>query len=261
MKMNILLTNDDGINAVGLNVLFDVLSPEFNVYAIAPEKERSACSNAFSIHGELLVKKLEERKYSVNGYPADCVCVGMYSGMFPEPDLVVSGINHGPNLGYDQFFSGTVAGARTAYIYGKSGIAVSMNSYHKPSEYFHEASEFIREFIHSIMGEVKNSRSLYSINYPDLPKGKIKGVKYTFGSRRFYQDKFDITPLGRDEFIMKLSGTISGEKLDGSDLAELEKGYISVTPMTIECTDFELIERKKKLHETAGSYDRVESKN
>ncbi len=114
--MKILLSNDDGINAEGINILFNYLSEKFDVYMFAPEVEKSACSNAITIRNDFDVKKLADNKYSVAGYPADCVNIGIHGKFIPEVDVVVSGINHGPNMGGDIYYSGTVAAARTGYI-------------------------------------------------------------------------------------------------------------------------------------------------
>ena len=242
--MNILLTNDDGINAEGINALYEFLSDHYNVCVIAPEKEMSACSNAFSIYSDLRLKRVDKNRYSVNGYPSDCVCLGIHSDLFFNPDIIVSGINHGPNLGDDQFFSGTVGGARSGFIYGKTGIAVSMNSYHRVSDYFNQASEFIKIFIDDISNGLSKGQLLFNINYPDLPKEKIKGVKYTFSGKRRYQDTFKSKKISEDEFIMTLEGTVGGDRLDGSDYAELEKGFISITPLGIDCTDYSYLKKR-----------------
>jgi len=145
--MKILLTNDDGIHAEGLQILKQILSQEHEVYIIAPDIERSACSNIFTMRNELLLTRIGDNSYSVSGYPADCVSIAIHSDIIPEIDLVISGINHGPNLGDDIHFSGTVAGARTAIIFGKPAIAVSLDSYHAPSPFLEEAACFIKQYI------------------------------------------------------------------------------------------------------------------
>src|SRR5208337_1483348 len=133
--MRILLTNDDGVNAEGILTLFRVLSQFHDTYIIAPDRERSACSNIFTMREEVKVQRIDRNIFSINGYPADCVSLGLHSDLIPGIDLVISGINHGPNLGDDIHFSGTVAGARTAFIFGKPAIAVSIDSFHAPSPY------------------------------------------------------------------------------------------------------------------------------
>jgi 5'/3'-nucleotidase len=235
--MNILLTNDDGFDADGINALFEVFSKKHDVYMIAPDKERSACSNAFTVREELKIIKKDEKKYTLSGFPADCVSIGLHSKIIPEIDIVISGINHGPNVGEDIFFSGTVGAARTAYIFGKTGIAVSVDSFHRSSEFFHDTASFLLNYINEREEELIREKSFINVNYPDIPKKKIKGVKYTFTGTRIYNDTYS-DKEEEGEILLSLSKIITSEKIDGSDATELEKGYISITPLTIENTDF-----------------------
>jgi 5'-nucleotidase len=243
--MKILITNDDGIMAEGLNILSEVISKHHQVVVIAPDREKSACSNAFTINRGLPVKRESEKRFAVSGYPSDCVSIGLHSDICFDPDLILSGINHGPNMGDDLFFSGTVGGARTGFIFGKSSIAVSMDSYHKPSRHFTEASEFILAFIDDFSETLLSSNFFFNINYPDLPKEKISGMKYTSAGRRTYKDKYDIEMLDKNSFSMELKGEIGSVPIEGSDITEVEKGYISITPLGINSTDFQILEKLK----------------
>ncbi len=243
--MKILITNDDGIDAKGINDLYDSLSTKHEVYMLAPHIERSACSNAFNMRTAMDIKKYSDTKYSVSSYPADCVSVGLHGDIIPDVDLVVSGINLGPNLGYDIFFSGTVGGARTAYIFGKSAIAVSYNCF-MDFEYMKDAADFVLEFIESKKEELLNSKSLYNINYPKVASSKVKGVKYTRTSVRKYTDYYDKTDISEDQFKLKLVGAIDTIEEDGTDYDAVEKGYISVTPLTVESTDLKLLDKLRK---------------
>ena len=242
--MKILLTNDDGIEAKGINVLFKVLSEKHIVYLIAPDSERSACSNAITIRRDMNLKKKDDHRFSVSGFPADCINLGLNGDIIPEVDIVVSGINHGPNLGDDIFFSGTVAGARTAYIFGKTGISVSIDSYHKPSDYFIDASNFVLEFIESIQHDILENPMLFNLNYPDLDKSKVKGIKYTSIGKRIYNDKFEKSYDNPDHVVLKTHGTIGQIVIPGSDVTELKKGYISITPLNLDCTDYTYLKKK-----------------
>lgn len=234
--MKILITNDDGYNSEGIMTLYNVLSKKHQVYIIAPDRERSACSNIFTVREKVEVKRIEKNIFSISGYPADCVSIGLHSDIIPEVDMVISGINHGPNLGDDVHFSGTVAGARTAYIFGKPGIALSIDCYHRPSSYFNEASEFILDFIDNQLTE---KFFFYNINYPDTSKDNIKGVKYTFLSRRYYKDSYKIDKTSDENlFGLSLAGEITSEMKPGCDSAEMADGFISVTPLSIDSTDY-----------------------
>jgi len=250
--MKILLTNDDGIHSEGINSLFTILSERHEVFMIAPENEQSACSNAITVRTQLQIKKMGEFKYSVNGFPADCVIIGLSGTFIPEIDLIVSGINHGPNVGDDLVFSGTVGAARTGYLFGKSAIAISINSYHRPSRYSDDAARFLLEFIEQQIRHSKDSpnvpggkgkdhktgKHFFNINYPDLPVEKIQGCKMTYVGRRIYRDSFTKTEFKSDEAIVRMGGYIESIQADGSDTTELEEGYISITPLMTDCTDY-----------------------
>lgn len=240
--MRILLTNDDGIDAEGIQLLYESLSAEHDVFIIAPDRERSACSNIFTMRDELLVTKRAENCFSISGYPADCVSIGIHSDIIPDVDLVISGINHGPNLGDDIHFSGTVAGARTAFIFGKPAIAVSINSFHAASPYLIETGNFINEFISK---DNINPNIFLNINYPNLPFSEIIGVKYTQLSKRIYRDSYlKYQKDNPDQFVMKLEGIIETENFPWNDSFALENSYISITPMTIDSTDYKLLKEK-----------------
>ncbi len=239
--MKILLTNDDGIEAEGLQILYNVLSEENEVYIIAPDQERSACSNIFTMRDELLVNRRNEYSFSISGYPADCVSLGLHSDIIPDIDLVISGINHGPNLGDDIHFSGTVAGARTSFIFGKPSLAVSIDSFHAASPFLIETSRFISKFIKT---ETIPADAYLNINYPNLTAADIKGVKYTSLSKRIYKDKYILTPTDNpDQFNMKLYGIIETESAAWNDSFALENAYISITPMSIDSTDYNLLKK------------------
>lgn len=242
--MKILLTNDDGINAEGIQCLHNRLSSAFETFIIAPDRERSACSNIFTMREPVAVKKIDTGIFSVDGYPADCVSLGLHSGIIPEVELVISGINHGPNLGDDIHFSGTVAGARTAIIFGKPAIAVSVDTYHRPSAYFGDICDFLIDFIKA---NSFNCEYFFNINYPDLPVDKIKGVKYSFLSKRYYRDKYILNNrISDSEFSMILDGKIETRKELDSDSDAIENGFISITPLTIDCTEHSMLPGKNR---------------
>lgn len=253
--MKILLTNDDGINAGGIRALYNVFSTRHDVYIIAPESERSACSNAITVRSQLTIKKVAEGQYSVSGYPADCIIIGLSGEFIPEVDLVISGINHGPNVGDDLIFSGTVAGARTAYIFGKAAIAISINAYHRESKYFKDASRFLLDFIDSISpdiikygnsmineaGQSLPSTPFYNINYPDMPVDQIKGKRYTSIGRRLYRDSFKNMIFESNEAFVQMGGYIESIFSEGTDVTALEQGYISISPLMTDCTNNQLL--------------------
>jgi 5'-nucleotidase len=251
--MKILLTNDDGINAGGIKALFNAFKGSHEVYIIAPESERSACSNAITVRTQINIKRVVENQYSVSGYPADCVIIGLSGDFIPDVDLIIAGINHGPNVGDDLIFSGTVAGARTAYIFGKPAIAISIDSYHRESKYFNDAAEFLLGFVrdisrqildHATMAQKHDGKLLapppfFNINYPDLPVDKIKGKKFTRIGRRLYRDSFQNTIFTSGQATVQMGGYIESIVSEGTDTTELEKGYISISPLMTDATNIE----------------------
>lgn len=255
--MKILLTNDDGFQSEGIRSLFNILSLKHTVYMIAPRSEQSACSNAITVRTQLKIRIIAENIYSVNGFPADCVIIGLSGNFIPDVDLVVSGINHGPNVGDDLIFSGTVGAARTGYLFGKSAIAISINSYHRASRYADDASRFILDFIDAYIhaapeqkmhaeGNNKEhfiSKQFFNINYPDLPAEKIKGKKITYVGRRIYKDSFKKTQFDSDEAVVQMGGYIESIPASGSDTTELDNGFISITPLMTDCTDYESLQK------------------
>lgn len=243
--MKILLTNDDGVFAQGLQALHTVLTEEHDVFIIAPDNEKSACSNAITTRSRLIVTKLKDGIFSVSGFPADCVNIGLNGNIIPDIDLVISGINHGPNIGNDVIFSGTVAGARTAYVFGKTGISISLDSYHKPSDYYKDASRFILEFISANSKELLDGLLLLNINYPDISADSIQGVMYTHLGKRIYKDHYKKEELSETESSMVLDGTFEYIHEDGSDVAAVKNGFVSITPLSIDCTDVSYLMKRK----------------
>lgn len=243
--MKILLSNDDGIHAEGINTLFDFLSGKFEVYMFAPSVERSACSNALTIRNEFKVEKMSSNKYSVSGFPADCVNVGIHSGLIPDVDLVISGINHGPNMGGDIYYSGTVAAARTAYICGKTGIAVSLNSVSDFS-YLESAAKFMLDYVNQEKNYLLKEHLFLNINYPAVNECDVQGIMHTFLGKRFYMDHYAVKEEKPGVMQVCLDGTLESAEIEGSDITETEKGYVSITPLMLDTTDYKRFEILKE---------------
>jgi 5'-nucleotidase len=235
--MNILLTNDDGVHAQGLNILAGVLCERHEVCVIAPHEEKSACSSAITVRDGLGVDKHSDNRFSVEGFPADCVNIGLHSGLIPEIDLVISGINHGPNLGDDVYFSGTVAAARAAFIFGISGIALSIDCL-QTSDYFEDAARFLMKYLEPM--EACHHRSLFclNINYPNIPAHEITGIKYCSLSKRRYIDSYTITERHSGGMHLRLNGSIETDEVESTDFYELQRGAITATPLKLDSADY-----------------------
>ena len=243
--MRILLTNDDGIKAEGIHTLAKELEKEHEVIIIAPDSERSAQSQAITIGSALIVKEvqLEEIKsisYSVSGTPADCVRVGFDKLIEGEIDMVVSGTNRGSNAGMDILYSGTVSAAIEANIYKKPSIAVSAKQKDGKCR-FDLAAQYACMVIDKTKDQHKDSNILLNVNVPYIEEDP-KGIKVC---------RIGDTML--DYYIMKISkegvrsfqvdGRTEIEYTKGTDRYFINEGYVTVTPLHYDLTNFELLDR------------------
>ena len=236
--MNLLLTNDDGVDSAGIKVLADVLSREHNVYVIAPDSNRSAVSSHICMFKNLELKRIEDNVWACSGYPSDCVCVGLLGNLLQTPiDAVISGINYGPNMGTDIVYSGTCAAARQAVLNGVPGIALSVES-------MDDGCSEKNKFKFSAMAEfaLKNLKTLISLAKTDTPRifvnvngasvDAYKGVHLNRGlCVREYNDAIELSQKcdASDEYKSEYKpGEQFTEKLDGFDFKSVRDGYVSV---------------------------------
>ncbi len=241
--MNILLTNDDGIHAPGLRVMARALAALGEVTVVAPDAERSAVSHSITLSSPLRVRQVREEGlsgYSVSGAPADCVKIALAELCRPRPDLVVSGINRGANVGVDVFYSGTVAGAIEAAFAGTPAIAASIQMGPEADlEYAAEVTCGQVELLLSLAsGASAANAPLLNINVPALPRERIRGLRYTRQCMQGYLERYEQRqdPRGRDYYW--LHGVAPEDICDEqSDVAALREGFISVTPLKHDLTD------------------------
>ena len=233
-RMRILLTNDDGFDSAGLEALRKALS-EHEVWVVAPDKERSAQSHSITVTEPIRCRATGDRQFACSGTPADCVIVGVLGVLDQHPDVIVSGINIGPNLGTDIVFSGTVAAARQAAFMGIPGIAVSVNSYRPP---FH--MEPLAGFVSANLSKLValwNPRHLININGPnteDVPSS----VEITSPSWRIYHDQIEEFSSPRGDRYYFLNGhPVESEMEEGSDWTAVVRGSISISPIYINAVD------------------------
>ncbi|EMK00014.1 MULTISPECIES: 5'/3'-nucleotidase SurE [unclassified Leptospira] len=245
--MNILITNDDGISSNGILALEKVLGKEHNTYLIAPLKERSATSMALSIYDSLRVEKVNENHYIVDGYPVDCVNIGLHGKIFPNIDLVLSGINRGVNMGHDVHYSGTVGAARHGAIHNRKSLAVSSGNLDKNYDYIKEA-----ELVHEILGswvEEFIPGIVYNINIPEKFEDSLSAIEIAKLGRRTYIDTYESKPIigGISDFF--LGGSHLGYvPEEGTDFDTFFRGKIPITPLSLDQTSpLELEEFKKRI--------------
>jgi len=239
--MRILLTNDDGIFAPALRALREALGSFGQVITVAPDRDQSATSHSLTLHRPFRIHRHDQDVYSVDGTPTDCVVTAFYGLLEHRPDLVISGINHGPNMGEDVFYSGTVAAAIEGTLQGVPSLAVSLATRERTN--FVEPAAFVGRLLSRVLEHGLPRRQLLNVNLPHRPCSEIRGVQVTrVGSRR-YQDtlvrKHD--PRGREYFWIGGEDPV-WEPLEGSDFRAVNEGWISVTPMTLDLTDVAAVE-------------------
>jgi len=234
--MLILATNDDGVYSPGLTILAKALKGLGEVYVVAPDREQSAVAHSLTLHRPLLVEEIMENTFAVNGTPTDCVNVGVYGLLPKRPDIVVSGINKGGNLGDDVTYSGTVSAALEATIMGIPGIAVSMVA--REDFKFTAAAEFAAKLARLVLDKGIRRGTLLNVNVPNLPAVEIKGVKVTCQGRRIYGGSVleRLDPRGKKYFW--IGGEVENwEPNPDADHDAVSRGYISVTPLKLDLTD------------------------
>ncbi len=246
--MHILVTNDDGINAPGLMALAKEMRSLGQVSVLAPDHNRSASGHVKTMHRPLRVKETllpdGSPAWASDGAPSDCVALGLL-GFIPEKiDLVVSGINPNANIGHDVTYSGTVTAAMEAAIGGVSGISFSLyapEDFQGPLDYG-PAARVAYRIISTLIGNERILNMLLNVNIPYLPDDQIKGILITRQGLRVYRDRLDrrVDPRGRPYFwIGGDSPTAIPD--EGTDFGALEQGYVSITPLHLDLTDFQTL--------------------
>ncbi len=240
MSLNIVISNDDGVYAPGINILFEVLSEIANVTMVAPLEERSTTGHTLTLDHPLRVVKIKENIYGCSGYPADCALMGFgHLVDKSKVDLFISGINRGANLGQDIYYSGTVAAAREATFHNIPSISVSsamdFASIKKPNnEYFYTAARFIKKLVLANIHEYISPMTVININVPEVMEDKIKGVEVTHLGFRKYSENIDKRTDFRNREYYWIGGNYNGHNNDiGSDCSTIDEGKISLTPLNL----------------------------
>lgn len=249
--MNILISNDDGINAEGIKQLAKALATVADVYVAAPHTQRSANSHAITLHNTVFVNEIDfpcaKKAFEVSGTPADCIKMGVQ--LLKEEginvDMVFAGINHGSNLGRDTLYSGTVGAAMEGALCGCLSVAVSVDSH--IATHFDVAGELAVDIIPLIYGKV-SPNIIMNINVPDLPREEIKGIKYTKLGGRYYCDKFHF--IGEKDG--KTEYKLDGEPWDFTgaeeiyDVTAANNNFASITPLHFDYTKDDMVEKIEK---------------
>jgi 5'-nucleotidase len=237
----ILLTNDDGFRAEGIRALKEAVSHIGRVIVVAPERQQSAAGHALTLTSPLRMNWISEDTISVDGTPTDCVLLAMRGLLDEKPDILMSGINHGPNLGDDVTYSGTVAAAFEGTLLGLPSIAMSVCSWQDCC--FDAAKAFASRIAMAVLERGLPSGTLLNVNVPSSSPDQIKGVKVTKMGKRIYQDAVikKTDPRGKDYYWIGGNPPIwyPGEE---TDFDAVEAGMISVTPLQLDLTDYKSLD-------------------
>ena len=247
--MRILISNDDGYRARGIKALREGLQGLGDLTVVAPDRNRSGASNSLTLELPLRVHRSEPDVYFVEGTPTDCVHLAV-SGLFPfEPDMVVSGINNGSNLGDDVLYSGTVAAATEGRFLGKAAVAVSLHTdglRGDATRYFETGAHFARVIVERLSATpltLGGRATILNVNVPNLPLGEVKGIRVTrLGNRHRSEQVIKAEdPRGLPVYWVGPAGP-SQDAGPGTDFHAIAEGYVSVTPLTVDLTNHAALE-------------------
>jgi len=234
--MRILLSNDDGYFAPGLAALAEALSGLAEIVVVAPEQNRSGASNSLTLDRPLLLKKATSGFHFVNGTPTDCVHLAV-TGMLEElPDIIVSGINLGANMGDDTIYSGTVAAATEGYLLGIPSIAISLTSF--AGNNFATAGRVARDLVERFIRNPVKEPVLLNVNVPDIPLADLKGMEVTRLGRRHKAEPVVKMRSPRNETVYWVGAAgAAADAGPGTDFGAVDRGFVSITPLQIDLTN------------------------
>lgn len=244
--MRILVTNDDGVRAEGLRCLVDVARKFGDVKVVAPDHERSACGHAMTLRDPLRVWRVpweDVEAYEVDGLPVDCVNVGLTVAWPDGCDLLLSGFNNGPNLGFDVTYSGTVAGAMEGAINDIPSFALSMAIFVSGSPFHYETgSRWLEENWAMLLELPQDRHMLWNVNVPAIAYPEVQGHRFARMGRRIYVDRVieRKDPWGRP-YYWQGGNTVMNEDQPGTDVQAIRDGFVSLTPIRVDWTDDRLL--------------------
>ncbi len=233
--MRILLSNDDGYLAPGIVQLADSLADMGEITVVAPERDRSGASNSLTLDLPLHMRRASNGYLFVSGTPTDCVHLAVTGVLEHQPDMVVSGINLGANMGDDTIYSGTVAAATEGYLLGVPSIAISLASFE--GKHFATAGRVARELVQSFSASPFSEPVLLNVNVPDVPYAELQGIRVTRLGRRHKAEPAvkSVSPRGETLYWIGAAGP-AADAGEGTDFHAVEHGWVSVTPLQIDLT-------------------------
>ena len=239
--MRILVSNDDGFHAPGLQCLVRYLREVAEVRVVAPDRNRSGASNSLTLVHPLRAQRMADGDYSVDGTPTDCVHLALTGLLDTEPDLVISGINAGANLGDDVLYSGTVAAAMEGRFLGLPAIAVSLAG--SRLEYYDAAARIVLDLLDRLHRVPLPAATILNVNVPELPASEIRGLQSTRLGHRHKSEPVVRTedPRGRPIYWVGPAGP-EQDAGPGTDFCAIREGFVSVTPIQVDLTRFDAID-------------------
>lgn len=237
MKKTILVSNDDGIHSEGIKTLARALKRVGEVFIVAPDRERSAASHSLTLHKPLRVEKIGPNAYAINGTPTDCINLAVNGILKKRPDLVVSGINKGGNLGDDVTYSGTVSAAMEGTLLGIPSFAISLVSISRENFDFKNAARFAARLARFILKNRLPKDTLLNINVPDVDE--IKGYRITKQGKRLYGDAIveKVDPRGKKYYWIG-GDILKWEGGEDTDFKAITSNFISITPVHLDMTNY-----------------------
>lgn len=240
--MKILCTNDDGYLTTGIRTLASAARSLGEVTIVAPDREQSATSHSLTLHNPLRSRRAPDGAWIVDGTPTDCVILAVNELLLSRPDVCVSGVNHGSNMGEDVLYSGTVAAAMEATVIGIPAVALSYTGDR------YEELEGWEPLIGQLLGRLLKRRTfpdhtLFNVNLPGIAPDEVKGIKVTSLGRRRYADSITraLDPSGKEYFWIG-GGVANWTGTDDSDFQAVRDGFVSVTPLHLDLTNYQLLE-------------------
>ncbi|MBI4190909.1 MAG: 5'/3'-nucleotidase SurE [Betaproteobacteria bacterium] len=235
--MHILLSNDDGYFAPGLAMLAEFLAPLAQITVVAPERDRSGASNSLTLDRPLTVRRASNGFFYVNGTPTDCVHLAVTGLLEALPDIVISGVNHGANMGDDTIYSGTVAAATEGFLLGIPSLAVSLVA--SGGDHFATAARIVADLVQRFARNPLGQPALLNINVPDVPHEKLRGLEVTRLGKRHKAEPVvkSTTPRGETVYWIGAAGGAQ-DAGEGTDFNAVSRTLVSVTPLQVDLTQF-----------------------
>ena len=243
MGIHFLISNDDGLSAPGIQILSKFVSQLGAITIVAPDQNRSGASNSLTLDSPIRIKEVEPETFRVSGTPTDCVHIALTGLLGEDPDMVISGINAGANLGDDVIYSGTVAAAMEGRFLGLPAVAVSLVYEGRPCNY-ETAGEAVVRLVRQLLKDPLPADTILNVNVPDLPWDEIKGFEVTrLGHRHRAEPTIKtVDPRGRDMYWIGPAGA-EQDAGPGTDFHAVRQSYISVTPIHVDLTRYQALDQ------------------